>query len=90
MAPIIRTSIVTDPDALLALAAAAGARVKGSLLDLDWSMLLNPLMEPGDTVRVETPDHAYECVLDSFEIPLGAQRVSSGKARALKALEVAA
>lgn len=90
MAPIIRTSIVTDPDALLALAAAAGARVKGSLLDLDWSMLLNPLMEPGDTVRVETPDHAYECVLDSFEIPLGAQRVSSGKARALKLLEVAA
>lgn len=84
MAPVVRTSMWSEEDDLMAFAAAIGARRKGTLLDLDWSMLINPLMEAGDPVEVETPDFTYSCVLDSFEIPLGSQRVSSGKARALK------
>lgn len=84
MAEVVRTSMWTEEDDLKAYAAAIGARIKGSLLDLDWSMLINPLMEAGDAVEITTPDFTYSCVIDSFEIPLGSQRVSAGKARALK------
>ena len=46
-------------------------------------MLVNPLMEVGDTIRVVTPQYTYECAIDSFEIPLGSQPAVSAKARSL-------
>ena len=46
-------------------------------------MLRNPLLEAGDRVTVMTERDAYEVVVDSFEVPLGGQHVTSASARTM-------
>ena len=41
------------------------------------------LQEAGDPIDVSARGRTYSAVLDSFEIPLGSQRVTPGKARSL-------
>ena len=65
------------------MAAALGARTMGSAVDISWKALANPLMEAGDAVDVITDEYAYGCVVDKFDIPLGAQRVTDAQARSL-------
>ena len=72
-----------DREALELMAAALGARFMGSAVDVSWKALANPLMEGGDAVDVITDEHAYGCVVDRFDIPLGAQRVTDAQARSL-------
>ena len=82
---IYTTSLIDadDREALELMAAALGARTMGSAVDISWKALANPLMEGGDAVDVITDEHAYGCVVDRFDIPLGAQRVTDAQARSL-------
>ena len=79
----LKTSLLSERDDLEAYAQTVIARLMGGRVDVDWSMLVNPLMEAGDAITVLTPDHTYACILDSFEIPLGSQRAIAAKARSL-------
>lgn len=82
---IYTTSLIDadDREGLEAMAAAIGARTMGANIDISWKALANPLMEAGDAVDVLTDEHAYGCVVDKFDIPLGAQRVTDAQARSL-------
>lgn len=55
----------------------------GSAIDISWKALANPLMEAGDAVDVITDEHAYGCVVDKIDLPLGSQRVTDAQARSL-------
>ena len=79
----VETSLISEREDLEAYARSVVARWSGAVVEIDWSMLVNPLMEVGDTIRVVTPQYTYECAIDSFEIPLGSQPAVSAKARSL-------
>ena len=72
-----------DRESLERMATAIGARFMGSAVDISWKALANPLMEAGDAVDVITDEHAYGCVVDKIDLPLGSQRVTDAQARSL-------
>ena len=63
---------------------------RGSVSDIDLSQLYDEEKSLAladridlDTVDVITDEYAYGCVVDKFDIPLGAQRVTDAQARSL-------
>lgn len=72
-----------DRDVLEDAAESLAQRLIGGRIDVEWVQLINLLQEAGDPIDVSARGRTYSAVLDSFEIPLGSQRVTPGKARSL-------
>lgn len=77
------TSLLQDREQCETAAKGLFDRFVGARVNVDWTMLRNPLAESGDRVTVHTDRTAYDLILDSFEVPLGNQRVTAAQARTL-------
>ena len=77
------TSLLADREQCETAAKGLFDRYVGARVSIDWQMLRNPLLEAGDRVTVMTERDAYEVVVDSFEVPLGGQHVTSASARTM-------
>lgn len=78
------TALLTDRDQLEAAAKSIVDRLIGARMNIEFTQLVNPLMEAGDPNRVTIDEAHWDIIVDSFEVPLGTQATTGAQARALE------